>query len=78
MDCLSLYNRAKSTGNYWSNAVQFAISNAMLGVKLLQSFDDQLKQNHLNLEHKSIFISNMVKNRYIETVTITLHFKSPT
>lgn len=68
MDCLSLYRHTKSTGNYWANAVQYAISNAMLGVKFLKSFDAQLKENHEDLQHTSVFITNMLKNQFIETV----------
>jgi hypothetical protein len=68
MDCFSLYKSAKSTGNYWANAVQYTICNAMLGVKVLKSLEAQLKKNHQKLEHESVYICNVLKNTYFKVV----------
>lgn len=69
MDSWSLCKNAKSTGNYWANAVQYSICNAMLGVKVLKSLEAQLKEGHQKLEHDSIFIIKMLKIINVKTVT---------
>jgi hypothetical protein len=43
MDCLNLYKRTKSIGNYWANAVHFTICNISQGVSALKVLDWKLE-----------------------------------
>jgi len=68
MDCWNLYKQTKSTGNFWKNAAAFAISNATLGMKLLKTFDYQLRNTNESAEHANITLINEVKKNYFKTV----------
>jgi hypothetical protein len=71
MDCLNLYKRAKSTGNYWANAVHFTISNILLGSKELKSLGFKLAFPHIySPRHLSASISNWLKTLTVQTVSM--------
>jgi hypothetical protein len=69
MDGLSLYKRAKSTSNYWPNAVLFTFCNSLMGIKVLKSLDSQLKENCHVPEHDSVSIFNQFKSEIIQKVS---------